>query len=197
MSNWSDCPWVLLQNEINEEATAKAIEEAHDAGKLVCLNAAPMSQLFIELLAKVDILIVNEVEGAGICNLLPGDGRVMANLESTGAAINVCTFGKKGAKVVMKDENSKRFSHHEQVRRNVAIVDTVGAGDTFVGFFLGHLIRNQDTEPRKILTNTKLVVEALKRAVVASGLACEKRGAMPSIPDLAVVESELSKLQSL
>jgi hypothetical protein len=49
-------------------------------------------------------------------------------------------------------------------------VDTVGAGDTFCGYFAASLDEGLDFEP------------ALRRAAVAGSLACLKQGAQPSIP---------------
>ena len=49
-------------------------------------------------------------------------------------------------------------------------VDTVGAGDTFCGYFAASLDEGLD------------FASALRRAAVAGSLACLKSGAQPSIP---------------
>jgi len=58
-------------------------------------------------------------------------------------------------------------------------VDTVGAGDTFCGYFAASLDEGLDFEA------------SLRRAAVAGSLACLKQGAQPSIPSNAEVANEL------
>jgi ribokinase len=58
-------------------------------------------------------------------------------------------------------------------------VDTVGAGDTFCGYFAAALAEGQE------------LASALRLAAVAGSLACLKPGAQPAIPTRTEVEAVL------
>ncbi|KAB2862980.1 MAG: glycosyltransferase [Bauldia sp.] len=58
-------------------------------------------------------------------------------------------------------------------------VDTVGAGDTFCGYFAAGLDAGLDLEP------------AMRRAAVAASLACLTPGAQPAIPHAGQVDAAL------
>ena len=60
---------------------------------------------------------------------------------------------------------------------SVDVVDTTGAGDTFVGFLLAAMVTGAAP------------ADALRRAVRASALAVTVAGATPSIPTAAMVDS--------
>ncbi len=62
----------------------------------------------------------------------------------------------------------------------VTPVDTVGAGDTFVGYLAAGLEAGLDLEA------------AMRRAAVAASLACLRPGAQPAIPQAAEVDTALS-----
>lgn len=58
--------------------------------------------------------------------------------------------------------------------------DTTGAGDTFLGFFVGSLMRGLD------------VREAVLHATRAAGMAVEREGAMEAVPSWEEVEARLA-----
>ena len=58
----SGCEYLLLQMEINREATEKLISMAYDMGIRVILNPAPVQQLSEELYSKLYLVTPNEVE---------------------------------------------------------------------------------------------------------------------------------------
>ena len=64
----------------------------------------------------------------------------------------------------------------------VEAIDTVGAGDMFVGAFSAGLFNGGST------------ISSLQRATVASGLGCRFKGAQPSLVTPHLVESELHRL---
>ena len=87
---------------------------------------------------------------------------------------------------------------------NVNVVDTTAAGDTFVGYFVASLMYGSiDDASLGLEEGFKVdgITRALNRAVVASGMACEKEGAACSIPLLEHVlvreHDYLLKKQSL
>ena len=61
-------------------------------------------------------------------------------------------------------------------------VDTVGAGDAFVGTLAARL------------DGGATMAEALRRASVAGALACLEHGAMPSLPETEAVDARLDEL---
>lgn len=85
------------------------------------------------------------------------------------------TLGERGVRALLRVEGE--MQKFEAPARKIQVVDTTGAGDTFVGYLVTALMcvgldkmTSQD------------VVDALRRATVASSLACQKAGAMQSIP---------------
>src|SRR5688572_2104563 len=88
---------LLLQLEIPIEAVERGARIAREAGVLVLLNAAPARELASELLALVDVLIVNQSEAAVLARS-GGDARDLARrLAELGPERVVVTLGARGA----------------------------------------------------------------------------------------------------
>lgn len=154
---------LLLQLEIPLETVVAAATAAHAAGTIVVLNAAPIRELAHELLAIIDILIVNEHEAAQ----LAGD-RDLTELVPT----VVVTLGAAGAVLYRRGIDEVRVSAPA-----VAAVDATGAGDTFCGALAAVLAEGMPAD------------DALRFAVVAASLSVEKHGAVPSIPTRAAIDA--------
>ncbi|KAJ3180523.1 hypothetical protein HDU87_002032 [Geranomyces variabilis] len=88
---------------------------------------------------------------------------------------------------------------------NCKLVDTTGAGDTFVGFFVASLIKtltarcgggggaaSSAAKLQDVLT-ADVVRQALTMGTTAGGMACETHGAMPSVPLWADVEKRAAQ----
>lgn len=165
-----DSAYVLTQNETNR--VDEIIAVAHAAGKTVVFNPAPCDASLRELpLQQVGILIVNEIELqqlAGVDGIDPAIAELRARYPGTALLI---TLGADGV----------RYEDAEQSLRQPAapvaqVVDTTGAGDTFIGYFLAGLATG------------KSVADALQQGVRASAVTISRLGAAESIPHL----SELS-----
>jgi ribokinase len=143
---------VLMQLEIPLETVMAAATIA--SGRVV-LNAAPAQELPQDLLAKVDLLVVNEHEAA----LLGGADHLLTVVPAL-----VVTLGAKGALVRTRDTTT------EVPGITVDVVDTTGAGDTFCGALVAAL------DERKPLD------EAVRFATVAAALSVRRAGAVPAIP---------------
>ncbi|MGA7271116.1 MAG: ribokinase [Acidimicrobiia bacterium] len=141
---------VLCQLEIPMETVAAA---ASTEG-LFCLNAAPASTVPDEIMDKVDLLIVNEVERDTL-------GESLRNL----SALVVVTMGAAGAKA-FRSGRLVAEAHPPPV----VSVDTVGAGDAFCGALV------------TALAFERSVASALEWACAAGALATTRRGAQPSLP---------------
>jgi ribokinase len=121
---------LVLQGEIDPAASLAAAE--HTAGR-VLLNLAPAGPVPPGLLARTDVLVVNEHEAAellgepvGGSGLDPTDAA--ARLRALGPAAAVVTLGARGAVAVDADGQ-----HRAASAPAVTAVDTTGAGDGLVG----------------------------------------------------------------
>jgi len=159
---------LVTQLETPLAAVTEAATLAREAGVRVVLNAAPARALRDELLACVDVLVVNEHEARHLSG--EGDpGRAAAALERVVGAV-VVTLGAEGA-LLVDDAGPRRVAGVP-----ATVVDTTGAGDTFTGVLAATLAE------RASLDN------AVARAVVAGALAVESPGAVPSIPTAAQID---------
>jgi ribokinase len=143
---------VLLQLEIPLETVIAA---ARIASGRVVLNAAPARPLPDELLAAVDLLVVNEHEAA----LLGGADHLLTVVPGL-----VVTLGAKGALVRTAETTT------EVPGIPVDVVDTTGAGDTFCGALVAALDERVPLD------------EAARFATVAAALSVRRAGAVPAIP---------------
>lgn len=140
-----DTAVLVLQNEVPEAANAAAARAVRDAGGIVLLNAAPARAMPEELVAAVDILIVNAIEAEML-----GSGQVVNSLEDAMTAsqhlLGLCaavivTAGKDG--VAFANQAGDRVSLPAE---EVFVASTHGAGDAFVGTLAAALARGEGIE---------------------------------------------------
>lgn len=172
---------LLLQMEIQVEEVEKAITLAHQAGGRVFLNLAPALPLSESLLDAVEILILNESEAVALAHsfaLSASDAKSLAKglADRRGRAV-VVTAGEQGAFLA---QPSARTLH--VAAPQVAVFDTLGAGDAFVGAFAAALDIGMPQ------------MEACKRGVAAGSLACTKAGAQAAMPRQAEIEALATQL---
>jgi ribokinase len=137
----SGARWLLLQNEVPEEANIAAAEAARAAGVHVMLNAAPMRDLPLALLSRVDILVVNAVEAEALCGspVESAEGATRAAVELLGLVpCAVVTAGGHGLAIAGRDG-----ARHSVLARKVVVCSTHGAGDAFVGALAARLAAGQ------------------------------------------------------
>jgi ribokinase len=169
----TDATVLLMQLEIPLPTVARAARIAHDAGATVVLNAAPATTLDDELLGCVDVLIVNEGEARAL--VTPEPGRVAGvedrELDELIDALLVrvptvvVTLGARGAV-----QRGRDGSRHSEPGRQVTVVDTTGAGDTFAGYLAAALAAHGP------------MPEAMRRASAAAALCVQRPGAVPAVP---------------
>jgi ribokinase len=160
---------VLAQQEVPADVVERAAELC--TGMFV-LNPAPARPLSESLLRRVDVLVPNRHELAGIAGQ-PGttDVRALGEMARSlhGPRAVVVTLGEEGALVVEGDEET----HVPALP--VTAIDATAAGDTFCGALVDGLLEGKST------------VAAVEWAVRAAALATERPGAMVSIPTRAEV----------
>lgn len=131
---------------------------------LVCLNLAPAMEAEEDLLRRADLLIVNETEAA-----FYGRDRLLSFNKMV-----ALTLGSEGA--VLFDKGSEVAAARPPATR---VVDTTGAGDTFVAALTVALMEGADAG------------KALMFACAAGARAVSIEGAQPSLPSRQSVEEIL------
>ena len=165
---------VMLQQEITQAATERALDIARANGLVSILNTAPYLETTPALAPKASILVANETEfellsGRGIDEL---DAAMTEWAQKHNQTV-IVTLGGDGAKATV----GGKLIHVPAMP--IKPVDTVGAGDTFCGYLAAGLDAGLDLEA------------AMKRAAVAASLACLKPGAQPAIPLAAEVDAAM------
>ncbi|MBO0851955.1 MAG: bifunctional hydroxymethylpyrimidine kinase/phosphomethylpyrimidine kinase, partial [Pseudonocardia sp.] len=161
---------VLAQLEVPLDVVLTAAAGVGD-GRFV-LNAAPAAELPDELLARCDVLIVNEHEQAVVAGL-PADTPVAqahARLRRRGSRAVVTTLGAAGAVVTDAEGAVSKLPAVP-----ATVVDTTGAGDAFAGVLAARLALGDP------------LVEAARWGTVAGSLAVRAAGAQESYPEPAVL----------
>ncbi|MCF8553635.1 MAG: ribokinase [Candidatus Nanopelagicales bacterium] len=148
---------VIVQFEIPEDVL---IQAGKSSTGIFCVNAAPVREMSNELAELIDVLIVNEIEFTQLGK--PSGGLVIV----TAGANEVIAY--QDGEIVAKCTPPK-----------VAAIDTVGAGDTFVGAFIVAFASGAD------------VSTSLHRACAASALSTLKLGAQSGMPTASQVEAFL------
>lgn len=164
------CTHLLMQLELPLETVIAYAQAARSKGVKVVLNAAPARALPKQLLALLDILVVNIGELAAVSGQV---GSTEESLRRIDVPCVVVTLGDRGCCAQVAGELIMQDAFV------VMPVDTTAAGDTFCGVLVASLSQGM-TLP-----------DALRLANAAGALACMKAGAQSSIPARAEVESFL------
>jgi ribokinase len=170
LSDFGEEDYLLVQNEVS--AVPQVIRAAKAKGLTIVFNPAPMhSNVLNYPLELVDILIVNEIEARSLSGEIePGAIYETLNQHYPRMAI-LLTMGHKGAAYLSP---KIRFC---QPAKKVRVVDSTGAGDTFIGFFLAELINTNDPKA------------ALGFAARAAAICVTRHGAADSIPSRRELET--------
>jgi ribokinase len=174
---------VALQHEVPAEVVA-ASAQAWAGHALIALNPSPWREVPAAVRDRVDLLVVNRLELGELLGVDEPADRAAATelLQSSGLPAAVVTLGDDG--VLLLTEGS--VEHLPAFR--VDAVDTVGAGDAFLGALaaalapaVGAALENGDA-PAAALTASALTAAA-RRATAAAALAVTAHGARN--PDLS------------
>ena len=171
----SEAEIIICQMEVNEEETFNLFKRAKKNNCTTILNLAPYKKISTQILTFTDVLIVNETEFSELSgielSLIDEDLNTDAiNSLNLLKSINlIVTLGKKG--ILIFSNGNKTFIAGEKVKA----IDTVGAGDCFVGA-LGYGILNG----KDLLTASKLANKAASISVTKKGAAAS----MPFLKDI-------------
>ena len=175
-------PVLLLQHEVPLEENRRLVERAARRGCRILLNAAPAFPVPDDVLAALDVLIVNEIEIEQVA-AHAGGGEVPPErlpewLARRFGLTVAATYGEAG---------SLCHTGREAIRTPalaVDPVDTTGAGDTFSGVLAAALAAGRDLR------------DAARYATAAGSLACTRPGAQSSQPARAEIEAAATDLRS-
>lgn len=150
---------VVCQREIPDEMTRYALLHAKEKNAFTILNLAPgtSDQTLVE---NVDLLIVNETEGAMLLGTDETEPEFIARkLQQQTGTDTILTYGDKGAFVATSTEQF----HVPAIKCDV--VDTTGAGDAFVGATAALIAEKKD------------LTTATRFGIAAATAACGSKGA--------------------
>ncbi len=163
LAHFEEGDLLVLQNEISN--LPYIVDRAAVRGMKIVLNPSPMNETLQQVdLSKVSIFLLNEIEGEEISGSSKPEEILERMLSKFPKAQIVLTLGAKGC--IYKDKGQEIWQSAYEVKA----VDTTAAGDTFTGYFLAGLAKNQP------------VSTALRLATRASAIAVTRQGAVPSIP---------------
>jgi len=149
--------WFLLQNEVNNGPFAAKLARAK--GLKVAYVAAPFDADKVQaMLPYVDLLSVNEGEAAMVCAAL--------GVSEDEIPVEKLLITRGGEEISYRDGADR----NTQAVFEVDLVDTTGAGDTIMGYFMAQLDGGKSPQ------------EALRIAAAAAALMVTKKGTAEAIP---------------
>lgn len=182
ITSLSGARYFVSQLEVDQQIVLAGLQAAGDAGMIRVLNTAPYSSLISGVTENTDWLIANEVEMEGLLREAGITASLAAPLSELTTAIHdwsetldcnlVVTLGSQGA-LGFTAEDGAFFAEAPAVNA----VDTVGAGDCFVGYFVS------------LLSDGHHWQGALKGAVTAASESVQKPGAQSSYPSRGDAET--------
>lgn len=171
---------IVLQLEIPLNTVLHVLKLAREKKVEVLLNPAPAVKLPSEAYEGIDHLVVNETEASIITGTTDQQhswarwGDHVERLIGLGVRHVIVTLGAEG--VVCLDTRSHRVIHIPGEK--VTVVDSTGAGDTFVGAYATSLVRTE----RKTGKSFESMMEIVAFANRAAAKTVERAGVQNAIP---------------
>lgn len=176
LSNFSKGDFLLLQNEINN--LDYIIDKAYKQGMVIFLNPSPFNEKIKNLdLNKISFLVLNEIEAEAFSSCSDAQKALLYFKTNYPKLRVMLTLGENGC--IYQDENGQIF--HPIFKVNA--VDTTAAGDTFTGYFIAGITKENN------------VYDTIKHASCASAISVTRKGAAPSIPYIDEVIKHLGILK--
>jgi ribokinase len=162
--------FVVLQMEIPVGVVEYAITAAHEKGAKIIVNAAPAVPIDKKYFSLCDLLVLNETEAMFyLQKKFKGKNEVLKIIpkfaEELSTAICI-TLGPEGVVYCGKE------GLYEFPAVDVPVVETTGAGDSFIGGLIYSMSRNMS------------IPDCLKTASYCSAITIQQVGAQNAMPDL-------------
>lgn len=170
---------LVAQGECDPAATFAALRTARELGLYTIFNPAPALAVPDDAWGCVDLVCLNETESQVMCGVLPTDektcGEVAQRLRALGAGAVVITLGGEGSYGMDAGGESLLVP---AIRARV--VDTTGAGDTFVGALAAARTRG------------RALADAMAWGTAAASVTVGRLGAQASIPTAEEADQALA-----
>lgn len=171
---------LLLQMETPDREVWKLIDKAHQRHAPIVLNLAPAVMPPPALLSKIDYLVVNEGEARVLARELDLDvdapRAIPRRIVDRFGGTAIMTMGGAGLICAHRDGGWL------QPALPISPIDTTGAGDAVTGAFAAAIDQGMD------------LLQALKWAAVAGGLACTRKGAQDALASREEIAAALPNL---
>ena len=160
---------LVVSFELNPLVGFEAIRHARKQGITSVCNPAPATEIPDDVLCCIDYLVPNLSEAAQIAGALGADPREPADIAryllGRGVGTVIITLGAKG--VYLDDGGGGAFLPAVWANK---VVDTTGAGDSFLGAFTSALVKGAQTS------------EAVSYAMRVAAITVEGAEVVPSLP---------------
>jgi ribokinase len=161
---------LLIQNEIN--CLPELIELASAKQQRIVFNAAPITEEVLSYpLEEIEIFTFNEIEGHALSGEESPQDILDSLIDRFPTSQLILTLGEQGA---IYKSSKTQFS---QPAYPVKAIDSTGAGDTFIGYYLAGYVQGLPIE------------QCLNNACKAAAISVTKEGAASSIPRNAEVRA--------
>ncbi len=162
----------VLQGNLSDEVTRSVLEAARSRKMVTAFNPSPLRPFFGDLWSLIDIAFLNEGEAMALAGTVGEDAA--RKLLASGVKTVVLTLGRNGAMLATEEDII------QVPAAPCAVVDTTGAGDTFMATALASAA----------LRGTALDRTAIEHASKASALTVSRPGtqsAFPTVEELAAI----------
>jgi ribokinase len=180
---------LVVQMEIPIETIEEVFKIASEGDVIKILNPAPLKPIPLEILENVDIIVPNEGELYQLHSFLnlpklTGEGKLKITQASKefvnlGMKNVITTLGKNGSIIYLGTEDKII----EIPAPKVKAVDTVGAGDCFIGVLASKLSQGES------------IINSVKYSTTAASIAVTRKGAQDSMPHINEIENKLKELK--
>ena len=172
---------LLLQMELPLDLSLKTAEYARSKNKLVVMDPAPAGFIPIDAYQFFDYLIPNETEAEALVG-----HSVQANEEVIDAAKTLLDRGVNRGVIIKLGSRGAFYMNQETsgfvAAPEVAVIDTVAAGDAFNAGFTAYLLQGKSLE------------KSVHMGVLTGSLAVTKLGAQESMPSLDELEAFINTI---
>lgn len=161
---------ILLQNEMPFSSNEWILKN-YGKKKHVLYNPSPLHEIDRGLFQYISTLVVNELEAKTL----------MKMEDAKEASKTMLSLGTKQVLLTLGGNGSSLFAKGKEIHvpaRKTKAVDTVGAGDTYVGYYTAFLSMGYTEE------------KSMQIASNAAALSVTKKGAFASIPNVKDIENQ-------